>query len=68
MNYLQKIAMMIALLIVTLLITTHDTYAATHVVLAVGPNNAIVSSLFIGIGAVGVMILDKFKHNDSSED
>ncbi|MGV2929049.1 hypothetical protein RW115_10610 [Macrococcus capreoli] len=66
-NIMKTVTLFLTLLC-SLLISTHHAFAASHVVLAVGPNNAIVSSLFLCSGACIMMVIDKFKKDKSSED
>lgn len=67
-----RIGIIIVLINIVATVQTYQTIANTvvshHVVLSVGPNNAIVSSLLIGLGAIAMMIFEKMKENESSED
>ncbi|WP_414048808.1 hypothetical protein [Macrococcus animalis] len=71
-KFIYKIGIHIALLIIVTIVQTYEVFAETverhHVVQAVGPNNAIVSSVLIGTGAIVLMIFDKMREDESSED
>ncbi|WP_414042226.1 hypothetical protein ACMGE9_07705 [Macrococcus sp. EM39E] len=71
-KFIYKIGIHIALLIIVTIVQTYELFAETveshHVVQAVGQNNAIVSSVLIGIGAVVLLIFDKMREDESSED